>query len=66
MLIGPAAKNKEIEQFRAVVLVNPGNISLSRHRRRLPARLSSMAASARHIDLRPFVLSARGQTGPGG
>ena len=60
MLIGPAAKKKEIEQFRARLLANPANyiaqptLSLSS----CPTFIER-GIGARHIDLRPFVLSGR-------
>jgi uncharacterized circularly permuted ATP-grasp superfamily protein len=60
MLIGPAAKKKEIEQFRARLTANPANyiaqptLSLSS----CPTFVEG-GIGARHIDLRPFVLSGR-------
>jgi uncharacterized circularly permuted ATP-grasp superfamily protein len=60
MLIGPAAKKKEIEQFRARLAANPANyiaqptLSLSS----CPTFIEG-GIGARHIDLRPFVLSGR-------
>ena len=60
MLIGPAAKKKEIEQFRARLVANPANyiaqptLSLSS----CPTFIEG-GIGARHIDLRPFVLSGR-------
>jgi uncharacterized circularly permuted ATP-grasp superfamily protein len=60
MLIGPAATKKEIEQFRARLLANPANyiaqptLSLSS----CPTFIER-GIGARHIDLRPFVLSGR-------
>ncbi|MBI3375868.1 MAG: circularly permuted type 2 ATP-grasp protein [Betaproteobacteria bacterium] len=60
MLIGPAAKKKDIEQFRAKLLANPANyiaqptLSLSS----CPTFVDG-GIGARHIDLRPFVLSGR-------
>ena len=68
MLVGPAATNAEIEQFRAALIANPGNyiaqptLSLSS----CPTFVDSGIAP-RHIDLRPFVLSGRSvQMVPGG
>ena len=68
MLVGPAATNAEIEQFRAALIANPGNyiaqptLSLSS----CPTFVDSGIAP-RHIDLRPFVLSGRTvQMVPGG
>ena len=60
MLIGPAAKKKEIEQFRARLVANPANyiaqptLSLSS----CPTFIER-GIGARHVDLRPFVLSGR-------
>ena len=60
MLIGPAAKKKELEQFRARLLANPANyvaqptLALSS----CPTFIER-GIGARHIDLRPFVLSGR-------
>ena len=60
MLIGPAATQAEIEDFRRALLANPAGyiaqptLSLSR----CPTYVESGIAP-RHIDLRPFVLSGR-------
>ncbi|MFN7854991.1 MAG: circularly permuted type 2 ATP-grasp protein, partial [Acidovorax sp.] len=60
MLIGPAATNAEIEDFRRALLDNPAGyiaqptLSLSS----CPTYVESGIAP-RHIDLRPFVLSGR-------
>ena len=60
MLVGPAATKQEIEDFRAALLANPGNyiaqptLALST----CPTYFESGIA-ARHIDLRPFVLSGK-------
>ncbi|OGB01278.1 MAG: hypothetical protein A3G29_08480 [Burkholderiales bacterium RIFCSPLOWO2_12_FULL_64_99] len=68
MLVGPAATKAEIEDFRKVLLANPGNyiaqptLSLST----CPTYVESGIAP-RHIDLRPFVLSGKDvQMVPGG
>jgi uncharacterized circularly permuted ATP-grasp superfamily protein len=68
MLVGPAATQAEIEEFRAVVKANPTNyiaqptLSLST----CPTFVESGVAP-RHIDLRPYVLSGSTvQTVPGG
>jgi uncharacterized circularly permuted ATP-grasp superfamily protein len=68
MLVGPAATQAEIDEFRAVVRGNPGNyiaqptLSLST----CPTFVDSGIAP-RHIDLRPFVLSGKEvQMVPGG
>jgi uncharacterized circularly permuted ATP-grasp superfamily protein len=68
MLVGPAATQVEIDDFRAVVQANPGNyiaqptLSLSS----CPTFVESGVAP-RHIDLRPFVLSGKEvQMVPGG
>ena len=68
MLVGPAATKAEIEEFRQVLLSNPGNyiaqptLSLST----CPTYVESGIAP-RHIDLRPFVLSGKTvQMVPGG
>jgi len=68
MLVGPAATQAEIEEFRAVLKANPANyiaqptLSLST----CPTFVESGIAP-RHIDLRPYVLSGRTvQTVPGG
>jgi len=68
MLVGPAATQAEIDEFRAVVQANPGNyiaqptLSLST----CPTFVESGIAP-RHIDLRPFVLSGKEvQMVPGG
>ncbi len=68
MLIGPAASQSEIEDFRAVLKANPGNyiaqptLALSS----CPTFVESGIAP-RHIDLRPFVLSgSEVQMVPGG
>jgi uncharacterized circularly permuted ATP-grasp superfamily protein len=68
MLVGPAATQKEIEDFRAALLANPGGyiaqptLSLSS----CPTYVDSGIAP-RHIDLRPFVLSGKEvQMVPGG
>ncbi|MDZ7592437.1 MAG: circularly permuted type 2 ATP-grasp protein [Rubrivivax sp.] len=68
MLVGPAATQGEIDDFRAVVKANPGNyiaqptLSLST----CPTFVDSGIAP-RHIDLRPFVLSGKEvQMVPGG
>jgi len=68
MLVGPAATQAEIDDFRAVVQANPGNyiaqptLSLST----CPTFVESGVAP-RHIDLRPFVLSGKEvQMVPGG
>jgi uncharacterized circularly permuted ATP-grasp superfamily protein len=68
MLVGPAASKKEIEDFRAAVVANPGGyiaqptLSLSS----CPTFVESGIAP-RHIDLRPFVLSGKQvQMVPGG
>jgi uncharacterized circularly permuted ATP-grasp superfamily protein len=59
MLVGPAASKQEIEDFRAPLIANPGGyiaqptLSLSS----CPTFVESGIAP-RHIDLRPFVLSA--------
>jgi uncharacterized circularly permuted ATP-grasp superfamily protein len=60
MLIGPAAKKKDLEQFRARLVANPANyiaqptLSLS-----LCPTFTERGIGARHVDLRPFVLSGR-------
>jgi uncharacterized circularly permuted ATP-grasp superfamily protein len=68
MLVGPAATRQEIEDFRQVLLRRPEGyiaqptLSLSS----CPTYVASGIAP-RHIDLRPFVLSARDvQMVPGG
>ncbi len=68
MLVGPAATNKEIEDFRAALIANPGGyiaqptLSLST----CPTFVEKGIAP-RHIDLRPFVLSGKEvQMVPGG
>ncbi len=68
MLVGPAATQKEIEDFRKAVEANPAGyiaqptLSLSS----CPTFVESGIAP-RHIDLRPFVLSGKGvQMVPGG
>ena len=68
MLVGPAASQQEIEQFRGALLANPEGyiaqptLSLSS----CPTFVDSGIAP-RHIDLRPFVLSGRTvQMVPGG
>jgi uncharacterized circularly permuted ATP-grasp superfamily protein len=68
MLVGPAATQAEIDDFRAVLQANPGNyiaqptLSLSS----CPTFVESGIAP-RHIDLRPFVLSGKEvQMVPGG
>ena len=68
MLVGPAATKSEIEEFRKVVLANPGGyisqptLSLSS----CPTFVESGIAP-RHIDLRPYVLSGKTvQMVPGG
>jgi uncharacterized circularly permuted ATP-grasp superfamily protein len=68
MLVGPAATQAEIEQFRAALEANPSNyiaqptLSLST----CPTYVDAGIAP-RHIDLRPYVLSGRTvQTVPGG
>ena len=68
MLVGPAATKAEIEEFRAALLANPSGyiaqptLSLSS----CPTFVESGIAP-RHIDLRPFVLSAKEvQMVPGG
>jgi len=68
MLVGPAATQQEIADFRAVLIANPGNyiaqptLSLST----CPTYVDAGIAP-RHIDLRPFVLSgATVQMVPGG
>ncbi|HET6788883.1 MAG TPA: circularly permuted type 2 ATP-grasp protein [Aquabacterium sp.] len=68
MLVGPAATQAEIEDFRRVLVANPGNyiaqptLSLST----CPTFVESGIAP-RHIDLRPFVLSGKTvQMVPGG
>jgi uncharacterized circularly permuted ATP-grasp superfamily protein len=68
MLVGPAATQAEIEDFRRVLISNPGNyiaqptLSLST----CPTFVESGIAP-RHIDLRPFVLSGKTvQLAPGG
>ncbi len=68
MLVGPAANQQEIADFRAVLIANPSNyiaqptLSLST----CPTYVDSGIAP-RHIDLRPFVLSgATVQMVPGG
>ncbi len=68
MLVGPAASNDEIEDFRRALLANPGGyiaqptLSLSS----CPTFVESGIAP-RHIDLRPYVLSASTvQMVPGG
>jgi uncharacterized circularly permuted ATP-grasp superfamily protein len=68
MLVGPAATQAEIEEFKAVVKNNPSNyiaqptLSLST----CPTFVDSGIAP-RHIDLRPFVLSGKTvQMVPGG
>jgi uncharacterized circularly permuted ATP-grasp superfamily protein len=68
MLVGPAATQSEIEDFRAALKANPTNyiaqptLALST----CPTYVESGIAP-RHIDLRPYVLSGRGvQTVPGG
>jgi uncharacterized circularly permuted ATP-grasp superfamily protein len=60
MLVGPTASRQEIENFRAVLLANPGNyiaqptLALSS----CPTFVDEGVAP-RHIDLRPFVLVGR-------
>ncbi len=60
MLVGPAATQAEITEFRARILANPGNyiaqptLSLST----CPTFVDAGIAP-RHIDLRPFVLSGK-------
>jgi uncharacterized circularly permuted ATP-grasp superfamily protein len=68
MLVGPASTKAEIEEFRAALLANPSGyiaqptLSLSS----CPTFVESGIAP-RHIDLRPFVLSAKDvQMVPGG
>jgi len=68
MLVGPAASQAEIEDFRRVLLSNPSNyiaqptLALSS----CPTFVESGVAP-RHIDLRPFVLSGKDvQMVPGG
>jgi uncharacterized circularly permuted ATP-grasp superfamily protein len=68
MLVGPASTKAEIEEFRAALLANPSGyiaqptLSLSS----CPTFVESGIAP-RHIDLRPFVLSAKEvQMVPGG
>ncbi len=68
MLVGPAATQQEIADFRSVLIANPGNyiaqptLSLST----CPTYVDAGIAP-RHIDLRPFVLSgATVQMVPGG
>lgn len=68
MLVGPAATQAEIEEFRLQLLANPSNyiaqptLSLST----CPTYVESGIAP-RHIDLRPFVLSGKTvQMVPGG
>jgi uncharacterized circularly permuted ATP-grasp superfamily protein len=68
MLVGPAATNQEIEDFRRAVIANPAGyiaqptLSLSS----CPTFVESGIAP-RHIDLRPFVLSGKEvQMVPGG
>jgi uncharacterized circularly permuted ATP-grasp superfamily protein len=68
MLVGPAATQAEVEAFRQVLLANPEGyiaqptLSLSS----CPTYVDSGIAP-RHIDLRPFVLSAKSvQMVPGG
>ena len=68
MLVGPAASQQEIEDFRAALLANPSNyvaqptLALST----CPTFVDSGIAP-RHIDLRPFVLSGKSvQMVPGG
>ena len=68
MLVGPAATQAEIEDFRAAVIANPAGyiaqptLSLST----CPTYVESGIAP-RHIDLRPFVLSGKEvQMVPGG
>ena len=68
MIIGPAATNAEIEEFKKVVLAKPDGyiaqptLSLSS----CPTFVESGIAP-RHIDLRPFVLSGKEvQMVPGG
>jgi uncharacterized circularly permuted ATP-grasp superfamily protein len=68
MLVGPAATKAEVEEFRQVLIANPGNyiaqptLSLST----CPTFVESGIAP-RHIDLRPFVLSGKTvQMVPGG
>jgi len=68
MLVGPAASQAEVEQFRQALLANPEGyiaqptLSLSS----CPTYVDSGIAP-RHIDLRPFVLSGTSvQMVPGG
>ncbi len=68
MLVGPAASQQEMEDFRAALRTNPSNyiaqptLALST----CPTFVDSGIAP-RHIDLRPFVLSGRNvQMVPGG
>ncbi len=68
MLVGPASTKAEVEDFRKVLIANPGNyiaqptLSLST----CPTFVESGIAP-RHIDLRPFVLSGKEvQMVPGG
>jgi uncharacterized circularly permuted ATP-grasp superfamily protein len=60
MLIGPAAKSGEIESFRARIKANPANyiaqptLSLS-----TCPTFVEQGVAARHVDLRPYVLSGK-------
>ena len=60
MLIGPAAKQAEIEAFRARIRANPSNyiaqptLSLS-----TCPTFVEQGIAPRHVDLRPFVLSGK-------
>jgi uncharacterized circularly permuted ATP-grasp superfamily protein len=68
MLVGPAATNKEIEDFRAAVQANPsGYIAQPTLSLSSCPTFVERGIAPRHIDLRPFVLSGKEvQMVPGG
>ncbi len=63
MLVGPAASRRELRDFRARILANPGNyiaqptLALST----CPTFVGNGIAP-RHVDMRPFVISGKTQT----
>jgi uncharacterized circularly permuted ATP-grasp superfamily protein len=68
MLVGPAASRRELREFKARILANPGNyiaqptLALST----CPTFVGNGIAP-RHVDMRPFVISGKTQTlVPGG
>ena len=68
MLVGPAASNDEIEQFRRALIAKPeGYIAQPTLSLSSCPTFVEMGIAPRHIDLRPFVLSGRDvQMVPGG